>query len=823
MVDGPKKVTPVSIFYIYAREDELLREQLERHLRLLRRQGLISEWHDRQILPGAEWAKEIDAHLDSASIILLLISSDFLASDYCYGVEMQRALERHNRGEARVIPIFLRPVDWKQAPFAHLQGLPRDGKAVTLWNNQDEAFADIVHQLRRLLDPTGMLVHSPAEKANRAFLLKGVRRQWIEGLLLNSLHHEVFIQLGLHEYPSAVANPWSLVVREMNLPEHSLPDGTAIHEVYDRADGQLLILGEPGAGKTTLLLQLAKELLTRTSEEKSHLMPVIFTLSSWAINRLPFAEWLVEELHEKYSIPRPIAQAWITHEQIIPLLDGLDEVAEDHRTACVTDINMYRRAHHLIPLMICCRKAEYDVLSSRVELHTAVTIQPLLLEGIDKYCEQIGEPVAALRQALHQEKSLQELASTPLMLNILVLAYREESFADLLHIASFEQLQQQIFDRYVERMLTRRGISALYTEKQTVRWLSWLAKQLQRREVTEFYPEYLHSHWLPTTTTRYIYNAITLLFAELLFGGPLGLLSGLLAGLLAGRLAGLLVGLLVGILAGLFFGLNEYAPAEVVYWRWSRVQNSALSLGLIGFIAGLLALLIYGWPIGLFFGPSIGLFAGLLNGLLTGLFTWLLGGLKDHQIGDAIRWEWTRILHSALLLPLTGLVVGFLGWLLFGLLFGLIVGIFGGLVAALAIGFFPSQSDPQEFSISDYFVGHTKRESIYLGLRAGLLAGLSTGLLSGLLVGLFAGLRVGLSTGLLVWLLVWWLIWLLSGLGAILHQQKLQIFFRCLGVLPRSYSRFLDYAAERVLLRRVDRGYIFIHRLLLEYFASLNP
>src|SRR5437868_11830082 len=144
-----QSVAPVSVFYSYAHVDEALRQQLETHLSLLRRQGLISEWHDREILPGAQWAEEIDKHLQTASIILLLVSPDFLASDYCYEIEMQRALERHERGEARVIPIILRPVDWHGAPFKHLQCLPRDGIPVTEWDNQDAAFLDIVESLRR--------------------------------------------------------------------------------------------------------------------------------------------------------------------------------------------------------------------------------------------------------------------------------------------------------------------------------------------------------------------------------------------------------------------------------------------------------------------------------------------------------------------------------------------------------------------------------------------------------------------------------------------------------------------------------------------------
>src|SRR6266700_2234102 len=119
------KRTPLSVFISYAHEDEPLRQQLEAHLSLLRRQGWIADWHDRQILAGNEWARDIDEHLEMASIILLLISPDFLASDYCYDIEMQRALERHRRGETRVIPIILRPVDWHGAPFGQLQCLPR--------------------------------------------------------------------------------------------------------------------------------------------------------------------------------------------------------------------------------------------------------------------------------------------------------------------------------------------------------------------------------------------------------------------------------------------------------------------------------------------------------------------------------------------------------------------------------------------------------------------------------------------------------------------------------------------------------------------------
>src|SRR5450755_1001195 len=134
---------PVTILFCYAREDEALLNRLKAHLRPLQRQGLIEVWYDRDINAGAEWEQEIKQHLNTAQIILLLVSPDFMDSDYCYSVEMSRALERHERGEVTVIPIILRPAYWHGEPLGKLQALPKDGKAVTTWANQDVALYDI--------------------------------------------------------------------------------------------------------------------------------------------------------------------------------------------------------------------------------------------------------------------------------------------------------------------------------------------------------------------------------------------------------------------------------------------------------------------------------------------------------------------------------------------------------------------------------------------------------------------------------------------------------------------------------------------------------
>jgi hypothetical protein len=159
----------LDVFYSYAHEDELLRDELEKHLSILRRRGLVKSWHDRQIGAGTEWRDEIDTHIRTAHIILLLISADFLASDYIYDVEMKLALDRHARHEAIVIPIILRPVDWSAAPFAHLQALPRDAKPVIEWRSQDAAFLDIAQSIGAIVRRYGASVESmPATGVSRS-------------------------------------------------------------------------------------------------------------------------------------------------------------------------------------------------------------------------------------------------------------------------------------------------------------------------------------------------------------------------------------------------------------------------------------------------------------------------------------------------------------------------------------------------------------------------------------------------------------------------------------------------------------------------------
>ncbi|WP_437628050.1 TIR domain-containing protein [Sorangium sp. So ce1151] len=150
--------TPIRLFFSYSHRDEALRDELETHLALLKREGLLQSWHDRRIGAGDEWAGQIDRNLDEAEVILLLVSADFLASDYCFDKEMKRALARHDAGQARVIPVILRKTDWRSAPFARLLALPKDGRPVTLWQDRDEAWTDVALGIRSAIE--GLRVRS---------------------------------------------------------------------------------------------------------------------------------------------------------------------------------------------------------------------------------------------------------------------------------------------------------------------------------------------------------------------------------------------------------------------------------------------------------------------------------------------------------------------------------------------------------------------------------------------------------------------------------------------------------------------------------------
>src|SRR6266849_1801965 len=372
-----------------------------------------------------------------------------------------------------------------------------------------------------------------AARENRQRMLKLVQNEWITGFLENPLYYsydEQLLSLALRE---RLGSRFDLVLSNPLEPTQTISPSTTIVQVFDQAGGELLILGGPGAGKTTLLLELARDLLKRAKDNEAAPIPVVLMLASWATEKLPLEQWIVEELRMKYDVPSQIGKEWAKANQLLLLLDGLDEVVPDALPACIEAINgYYHQAHR--SLVVCSRTKEFLDQSGRLALHTAVTVQPLSSEQIGTYLDGLaakGEEIEGLKRALHQSTTLRTLATTPLFLTVLILAYHGKPVQELLALVKGEPTDQPhlLFHNYVEQMLQRKGTHIHAPAQQTKHWLAWLARQLTAHQQSELYLEQLQPDWLPKRR-RAFYQWSSRLF----FGLFVGLLVGLLVGLFGG-------------------------------------------------------------------------------------------------------------------------------------------------------------------------------------------------------------------------------------------------------------------------------------------------
>ncbi len=381
---------------------------------------------------------------------------------------------------------------------------------------------------------------------NRQRMLERVHHFWIEGVLNQSLYHIARIELGLAEAPERIELPWKLMVEHPERAPWPLPDGTPMHAVFDQFDQTLLVLGAPGSGKTTLLLALARDLIERAKQDPQYPIPVVFNLSSWALRRPSLEAWLVDELSARYDVPRWLAARWVEHQQVLPLLDGLDEVALKHRSACVEAINAFHKAHGFVPLAVCSRAADYEALTPRLRLAGAVTIQPLTRPQVDEYLRRAGTALSGVSAALRQDETLWELLDSPLMLSILTLAYQMPDVQIARIKGTLEARRAALFEAYIKAMFKRREASSPYTPQQTRHWLSWLAQAMVRYNQTVFYLERLQPGWMPKAQAR-------------LHGIGSGLVGGLLFGLDKGGVAYIQHGVL-----RLLLWRYDYAPLHYV-------------------------------------------------------------------------------------------------------------------------------------------------------------------------------------------------------------------------------------------------------------------
>ncbi|MBN1813062.1 MAG: NACHT domain-containing protein [Anaerolineae bacterium] len=388
---------------------------------------------------------------------------------------------------------------------------------------------------------------------NRQAMLQLVRNTWVKGVLEQSLHSAAMIELGMEERADAVERPWDMVVRMPGQPNLRLPKGTKIIDVFDQMNHSLLILGEPGSGKTTVLLDLARDSIDRAEQDPTQPIPVVFNLSSWAEKKGPIAEWLIEELRSKYYVGRENARAWVKNNDLLLLLDGLDEVKAELRNVCVTALNAFRQ--HSTQIVVCSRIADYELLAERLNLCGAVLLQPLTAQQINQYLDGAGVELMAVRRALECDPALRELAQTPVMLSIMILAYQGLATENFTAAGSVEDARHHLFTFYVQKMFERRRPVQPYTPEQAIHWLSWLARKMIKHARSVLWVEEMRPNWLDTRSQGSVYLVGPVLATALVFGLLGGLLGGLLNGLFVGLLIGLVVGLFVGLVGELVAGL----------------------------------------------------------------------------------------------------------------------------------------------------------------------------------------------------------------------------------------------------------------------------
>jgi len=691
----------------------------------------------------------------------------------------------------------------------------------------------------------------------RKTLLKRVRKNWISGFLEPSLDGGTCIPLGLYERPGLIENPWKDIREEAEQQEGPLPAGTSIAEVYDESDGALLILGEPGSGKTTLLLQLAQTLLERAVHDQTHPLPVVFNLSTWALKRQPLAEWLSEELNTRYGIPQSMGKVWIAKDQLLLLLDGLDEVAMDYRGACVGAINTYQQEKSHVPLIIGSRMAEYTNQPAKLVVRRAVIAQKLSIQQIYEYLEKANGHFEDLQELLRVDPGFQEFAKNPLMLSILKQTYQGKA----VHLArsdSIEEQRRQIFADYVESMLKRRGRTKRYSSEQTKYWLIWLAKQMRQQNQTVFYIESLQIDWLEKSRPVEISTSLT--FALLTFpvafivlgleytvyGLNFALANGALAGLFATIIAFFFVWLIETNfrVRTLFPGANDSSHVR----REEEQGKSHTKLGILlsplfweraGF--ALLSGLFEGLLVEFLVGP---LYA-LINGLFITAFVIVLGKFERKiQPAEKLVWTWKSLRKNAVPSLLIGLGMGVLGGVFDGypyfqqrsvflttLYYWLSLGIALGIIIMIMRGFTSSELDKRQKDIKpNQGIRNSLSNSITLGLSSGVLVGLvifffySYVMYHIFRVGYINDIpkNSGVAYGVGDAVTVAYLFWLINGGFATVQHLMLRIHLWKIRNVPWHYPRFLEHAHERILLRRVGGGYMFVHKLLLDYFASLD-
>ncbi|MFZ1026490.1 MAG: NACHT domain-containing protein [Limnoraphis robusta] len=608
----------------------------------------------------------------------------------------------------------------------------------------------------------------------RQKLLSQVKEFWVENVLERSLHNLAIIDLGLEERPDLVERRFSNVQISPDESKQSLSIHRGINTAFNRmGEGRtLLILGEPGAGKTTVLLKLTRDLIDRTSDNLNRPIPVVFNLSSWAKKQQKIADWLVDELQSNYGVSKALGKIWVQDQQLLLLLDGLDEVRAKHREDCVEAINQFMKDYGVTEMVVCSRIKDYQALSNRLQVRGAICVQPLTSKHINQYLDQAGEQLQGVKTLLQQDTAMQEMMKSPLTLSIVSMAYKDISIENLQQFGSIEERRRHLFETYIERMFQRHGraMRMKYTPEKTKHWLTWLAIRMVLESQTVFFIDKMQPSWLETKRERIFYRFFSILASWLIFGLIYGLINDLIYGLMFGLIVGLIYGLIGGLIDRPIYGLigGEIKTVESLKWSSQEFKKN-IEAGLIGgmivgLINGLIDELIGGPIAGLIGGPIGGLIGGPIAGLIVGLLYSIIQGFKGPDIENKT-------------LPNQGIKKSIFNAMLLGVLI-VIVAVTLQILATILIVIIYS------INIDEYNIENLLLFTIPLFLVMGLVFG--------------------------------------GGYAVIQHFTLRSMLYKK-GVAPWNYARFLDYATELIFLQKVGGGYIFIHRMLLEHFAQVEP
>ncbi|MCL1467407.1 NACHT domain-containing protein [Argonema galeatum] len=326
-----------------------------------------------------------------------------------------------------------------------------------------------------------------------------------------SLHNAVRIILLKETEPEQVQRLWDVEVKIGRNPVFQLPSQTSIAQIFEQTGGKLMILGTQGSGKTTTLLELANELITSAENDISKPIPVLFDISSWQEDKQTIADWLISELQSKYNIAVKIGNQWINEQQLLPLLDGLDELELTRRQLCLQGINQLLEGENKLKhIVVCTSLEEYKSCHTKLRLHGAIYLRSLTETQIKEYL--MSSRSRELWENIKNEPPLLELAKTPLLLNMMTLAYEEILIHAWKRIADKKERREYLLNAYIRRMLTLQITSRYYRKnkeprpEQSRHWLVWLAKRMNESNQKWVIIEKIQHNWLQTPSQKRLYH-----------------------------------------------------------------------------------------------------------------------------------------------------------------------------------------------------------------------------------------------------------------------------------------------------------------------------